>query len=253
MRLKFLASPDVSHLDAEVLAVLPIGSIEQHARHLPLGTDALAAEAVAEHLEALAPDRVLLLPPVPYGASDHHRAFPGTVSIGTETLGLLVHRVVLSLVETTGLSRVLILNGHGGNVPAMRWALERLASDAPNLSVWGISYWDALFAALRVQNDGPAGSMGHADRHETSIILAVNSELVAPNPVADRLLDGLPDWVFSSRGFDERTENGGVGDPFGASVEEGRRFLRLAAASIATVLLDEPPSQAGGARAEFGA
>lgn len=221
------AARATSHL----LAVLPIGSVEQHAGHLPVGTDAILVDRIASRVEAAMPDEVLLLPTLWYGASDHHAALPGTVSIGTPLVAQVVTRAVLGLAGSTGLSRFLVLNGHGGNEPAMRTALEAVARDAPEVRAWAASYWEALFDGA--PDDGrPPGPMGHADRHETSLVLATRPDLaVLPGP-PDHLTDGLPGWVHTARGFEQRTLGGGVGDPTGATAAEGERFLALTVASL---------------------
>jgi creatinine amidohydrolase len=225
------AAADVGGL----LAVLPIGSIEQHAGHLPVGTDAILVDRIASGLEAALPDQVLLMPTLWYGASDHHAGLPGTVSIGTPLVADVVNRAVTGLAGSTGVTRFLILNGHGGNEPAMRTALEAIARAAPHLRVWAVSYWEALFDGSPAEGR-PAGPMGHADRHEASLVMAARPDLgIRPGP-PDRLTDGLPGWVHTARGFEHRTLAGGVGDPTGANAAEGERFLALTVASLRTLI-----------------
>ena len=224
----------------EALVVLPLGSIEQHSRHLPVGTDAFAAQSVADALEADDPERVLLLPPLWYGASDHHDRYAGTVSIGSPLLSRLVSAVITGVGRTVGVRRFLLLNGHGGNVPAMRVALELIAREAPEMDGLGLSYWDALFTGLSSRGEPYPEPMGHADRVETSLMLARG---LVPSPaeaVAGSLTDGLPGWVFSTRGFHDRTNSGGVGDPRGASADEGRAFLAVAVEEITRLLTAYP-------------
>ena len=101
------------------LALVPVGSLEQHGPHLTLDTDLAVAEAFAQRLDVELGDDALLCPPLPYGLSEHHLAFPGTITLRPDTfIGVL-----LDLVESLahwGLRRVLVVNGHGGNIDALR-------------------------------------------------------------------------------------------------------------------------------------
>ncbi len=212
----------------DLVAVLPVGSVEQHATHLPVGTDAVLAARVAAGVEAARPTTTLLMPPLWYGASDHHEGMPGTVSVGSDLVVGMIVAALSGLHRSTGVMRALVVNGHGGNEPAMRVALERLARSAPAVRAWAVSYWEAMFAGLAAAGQA-AGPMGHADRHETSLVMHVRTDLGIDDAARpDRLLDGLPGWVHTAEGFHVRTRAGGVGNPGGASAAEGERFLTAA-------------------------
>src|SRR5215217_3221384 len=101
------------------LVVVPLGSVEQHGRHLPLATDTVVAQAVAEDVVQML-DGAVLAPALAYGASGEHEAFPGTISIGTEALTGLLVEYGRSACRWAG--RVLLVNGHGGNLEALRAA-----------------------------------------------------------------------------------------------------------------------------------
>src|SRR5262249_41614997 len=110
------------------IVILPVGSVEQHGKHLPVGCDANSAEAVAlraaEGLSGAA-QPVLLLGPLWYGYSPHHMGFAGTVTLGSETFLSVVQDVVQSVLSQ-GVRRVVILNGHGGNVSSLDVVASRL-------------------------------------------------------------------------------------------------------------------------------
>lgn len=228
----------VEHTSAQVaaaasaVAVLPIGSVEQHALHLPVGTDAIIAEWLGQQVEAKQPDDILLLPTLWYGASHHHLGFPGTVSIGIEAITAQVLQVAETLHRSTGVRRFVVLNGHGGNEPAMRLASEKWAQRVPGTSLLALSYWAPIIDEL-VRRGEAAAPMGHADRYETSLMLAARPELVHVDRLrADGFTDDLPGWAVLDRGFPDRTEVGGVGDPSGASAAEGRKLAAIAVRSI---------------------
>jgi creatinine amidohydrolase len=131
-------------------AVLPIGSTEQHAQ-LSLCVDAILAERVAE--EAARPLGIPVFPVIPYGLAPYFTAYPGTVSLRVETLLALV-RDVLASIRAAGFSRILIVNGHGGNAPVGALAQELNAGGGQ--SVRFHNWWNAPRTAAFVQSVGPA-------------------------------------------------------------------------------------------------
>ncbi len=112
------------------LALLPVGSIEQHGPHLPLDTDAFDAGYLASQVAALCSDpKPIVLPLIPYGVSYHHDDFSGTISISPGTLSRLVYDVGMS-VARHGVKKLVIVNAHGGNVPALKFAAQNINRDA---------------------------------------------------------------------------------------------------------------------------
>ncbi|MFN2536948.1 MAG: mycofactocin biosynthesis peptidyl-dipeptidase MftE [Mycobacteriales bacterium] len=193
-------------VDADVLAV-PLGSTEQHGPHLPLSTDTDIAQALAHGL-AIRRSDVLVAPPLPYGASGEHAGFAGTLSIGEEALELLLVELVRSATET--FPHVLLVNGHGGNVATLSAACARLRDESRDVLVW----------SPRWRGDA------HAGRTETSVQLALDASRVgAARDVGatDNLADLMP--LLRRGGLRAVTDNGVLGDPAGASAEEGQALL----------------------------
>ena len=207
---------------ASPLVVVPLGSLEQHGHHLPLGTDTAVAIAVAE---AAAPrlDGALLAPALAYGASGEHEGFPGTVSLGTEALTGLLVEYGRSACRWAG--RVLIVNGHGGNLDALRSACSLLRREGRDVG------WFTC---------GIPGGDAHAGRTETALMLHVEPEWIR----ADRAVAGETESIATllprlrAQGVRAVSPTGVLGDPAGATAEEGaallaaltRRFLAAAAA-----------------------
>jgi creatinine amidohydrolase len=194
---------------AEVL-VVPLGSTEQHGPHLPLSTDTDIAVALAHGLAARRTD-VLVAPPLPYGASGEHAGFAGTLSIGHEALELVLVELVRSATDT--FSHVLLVNAHGGNAPALRSACARLRDESRDVLVWSPTW------------RGDA----HAGRTETSVQLALDATRVGSERLpgaTDALADLLP--ALRRGGLRSVTDNGVLGDPTGASAEEGQALLLAA-------------------------
>jgi mycofactocin system creatininase family protein len=128
MRLADKSWPDLT--GRRPLVVLPLGSCEQHGPHLPLDTDQAVAKAVAERAAALLSDDtgLLLAPGQPYGASGEHGGFPGTVSIGHSALHLLIVELGRSMLHWA--DHLLVVNGHGGNLPSVPTAIATLRREA---------------------------------------------------------------------------------------------------------------------------
>lgn len=128
------------------LAVLPLGSTEQHAG-LSLSVDSILAEKVA--LDAAEPLGVPVFPVVPYGLTPYFLGYPGSVSLRVETYVRLV-RDILDSLRGQGFRRILIVNGHGGNAPAGALAIEWMA-DNPDCSVRFHNWWNAPKTFAQVQ------------------------------------------------------------------------------------------------------
>ncbi|MFJ1760096.1 creatininase family protein [Amycolatopsis sp. NPDC088138] len=150
------------------IALLPIGSQEQHAAHLPMGTDTMLAEAVVDGALARVDDPVVVrLPALPFGHSPHH-LFAAAVSLRASTLQAVLADVLDSL-ATSGFRRVFVVNGHGGNDEIMRLAVKEYALRA-----------DVALAACSYFSLGEGSSPGHAGKFETSLMLAAHGDLVRP-------------------------------------------------------------------------
>ncbi|MBC7099432.1 creatininase family protein [Candidatus Bipolaricaulota bacterium] len=214
---------------AEV-ALLPVGSTEQHGPHLPLGTDWLVAQEIARR--ASRAGGWLLLPTVPVGVSEHHRQFWGTLWVPPGVLRDYVVGIARAL-ASHGLSRVVFVNGHGGNTPALEEAARALRGEGiyAYLYVW----WQAIPEAIAEVTED-RGS--HAGEVETSVVLAVEEGLVDQGGYAEAVRDGAPTWGRMAHGvsvgFDtlDFSRSGATGDPRGATPEKGERLLRAAAARL---------------------
>jgi mycofactocin system creatininase family protein len=201
---------------ALVLAV-PLGSVEQHGPHLPLDTDTRIAVAVAEGLAARRGD-VAVAPALPFGASGEHAGFPGTLSLGTAALTTALVELVRSADHFTG---VVLVNGHGGNVDALRTAGATLAGEGRRVVAW----------APRV----PGGD-AHAGRTETSLLLALDPGCVRLDRLEPGVTAPLPEVLDELRagGVAAVSPNGVLGDPTTATAEEGAALLEALIADLVT-------------------
>lgn len=206
-----------------VLAVLPLGATEQHGPHLPAATDTLLAEAAARVLadpEAVTGvGRVDVLPALAYGASGEHQAFAGTVSMGTAALA----DTLIELGRSTSIwaDRLVVINGHGGNVEALCRAVPRLRYEGR----------DAGWLSCRT-SENPADT--HAGHAETSLMLHLHPELVRMEAAVPGCSTPLPQILGPMRegGVAAVSPTGVLGDPTTATVAEGRRLWRMLVADV---------------------
>jgi creatinine amidohydrolase len=199
------------------LLAVPLGALEQHGPHLPLGTDTLLAAAVTARFARLRGD-VVVAPAVAYGASDEHRSFPGTISLGTETTARLLVELGRSAAQT--FPRVLLVNGHGGNADAVGEAVRRLTDEGVAVLAWHL---------------GAPGADAHAGRTETSMMLACSPPDVDLAAAEAGNVTPIAELLPSIRRSSVRavSPNGVLGDPAGASAQEGEALLERMARDLA--------------------
>jgi mycofactocin precursor peptide peptidase len=209
--------------DARVLLV-PLGSLEQHGPHLPLDTDTHIAVALANEIAKRRPD-VVVAPAVPYGASGEHEGFPGTVSVGRHALAFYLLEFVRSASATY--ARILFVNGHGGNVEPLSRVVDRSRYEGRDVRWW----------TARV-----SGGDLHAGRVETSLLLALRPCTVRSSRISTGTTAPLTTlWPRLRRdGVRAVSDNGVLGDPTGASAEEGRMLYAALVEDLDRILSDWP-------------
>jgi creatinine amidohydrolase/Fe(II)-dependent formamide hydrolase-like protein len=227
-----LTWPEVEAILQQVdIAILPVGAIEQHGPHLPLDTDAFDAEYLAHQVAAACSDpKPLVLPLIPYGVSYHHDDFKGTISIGNDTLSRMVYEIGAG-VARNGIKKLVIINGHGGNAPALNYAAQMINRDTKIfVSVdTGESSDPDIYKIAETPNDVHAGEI------ETSTSLAVRPQLVRMEYAAkaipqfsNRYLNftskrGVAWYAYTKR----ISETGVMGDPTKASREKGQKMWKI--------------------------
>ena len=149
--------------------IIPIGTIEAHGQHLPLGTDVLIPEGLVEKIEEKIGDKILIAPSVNYGHVWTLGAYPGSVDIPTKVLIRYIEEIGKSLIDD-GFKNIFLLNGHGGNIPAVTTVGEILADYGGQAVVfnWWIDFNDEILKVCEGQ--------GHAGEDESSAVLAVAEE-----------------------------------------------------------------------------
>lgn len=211
-------SPDVQRLGSSI-ALLPVGSTEQHGSHLPLSTDTIVACAVARAVSDTY--RLRLLPPIPYSCSHEHTGWPGTVSIRSTTLIALIADIASSL-HADGVNRLVLVNGHGGNYVLSNVVQEACVAGPVMALFPGRDDWN------RARDDAGLTSNGHDDMHagelETSLLLHAYPEAVRDDyTTADHDAPHRPHLLtLGMRGY---TDSGVIGRPSAATPEKGKALL----------------------------
>lgn len=219
--------------------LVPCGSVEQHGPHLPVGTDAWLAEAVAERVAAPRPG-VLLAEPLAYGCSSHHKGFPGTVSLRRQTFLALIVDIATSLAGNGFLP--ILVNGHGGNRGALTVATQELLDQG--VDAWVITYFELIEEDVANLLPGYGSAVGHACALETSMVLHLWPDAVHRERIPERSARGSwpdpflysKDRVIHPRLFRDLDPIGVVGDPRLATEELGERLFEAAVKRVGDVV-----------------
>ena len=203
------------------IAIIPVGSNEQHGPQNPLGTDHLIAKAIAE--ETAKRTGVLCLQVIPFGVSSHHKQFWGTVFISPKAFKNYVKETCLSL-EYYGVKKIVIVNGHGGNRCSLMEMARELREKGIFVSVF--QWWDAVGKLL--PDRFKPEERGHAAAEETSVNLALHPQIVH----VDKAVDEQPrkhaaevEGITLPLDTVDETSSGVFGKSTTASAEEGKKVL----------------------------
>tara|TARA_R100001132_G_C3261523_1_gene85512 strand:+ start:225 stop:971 length:747 start_codon:yes stop_codon:yes gene_type:complete len=210
----------------ETLIVLPIAAVEQHGPHMPTGTDEIICTAVAEKVEECLQEKLVLLPTLWLGASQHHLRWGATLTSRVENYETLLCEICESLLND-GFRRVMILNGHGGNIGPMQISLRRLQVDFTNCQLMAASYWSIAEEEIAAVMEGECKTVGHACEAETSLMMYLRPELVDESQLKncdDYKLDMLEGIYFCNDMF-QRTSQGATGRPDLASATKGKELF----------------------------
>ncbi|MFJ3286141.1 creatininase family protein [Streptomyces sp. NPDC086669] len=208
------------------VAVLPVGSFEQHGAFLPLATDTLVACAIAREVAAAHP--VHLLPPVTISCSHEHAAWPGTVSISSVTLHAVIRDIADSL-RRSGVDALVLVNGHGGNYVLGNVVQESSARGERMALFPAAEDWETALVRAGVETSLLTDM--HAGEIETSILLHAHPELIRPGyETSDFVADDRRHLL--TLGMSAYTDSGVIGRPSLGSAEKGKRLLESLANSF---------------------
>lgn len=200
--------------------IFGVGAFENHGYHMPFGTDALISNIISEKL-AERVDGLMVLPPINYGLSEHYNKFPFTVSLTPETITNVI-KEVLSEIVRNGITKIIIMNGHDGNIAPIELAARSVKVQYPHVTIVSLNDW--WVAAGKMVPEGTFdvwNGLGHAGEGETSMGLALFEELIQMEH-AKGVVPQLPDFLDIKWRFEELTNTGASGDPSVATKEKGK-------------------------------
>ncbi len=225
------------------IAIIPVGSTEQHGPALPLDTDAFQAEKFAHAVaEKLWPKvKTVVAPLVSYGVSPHHMPFAGTITLRHETLIDLIVDIGTSL-SKHGVKKIVVINSHGGNTASLSIVLRKLYE----MGIWcvQIAWWE-ITADLIKENFKPP--YFHADEMETSIAWALGQRVLAEKRVDEPGREPIPGFIratmfakppnfFPAFDMTDFTDSGTIGYATRANPERGKRVVSAAIERIVTFI-----------------
>lgn len=226
------------------IITLVVSSLEQHALHLPTGTDRFIGEAIMQEVAKKSKRVMLALPPIPFGFSAHHMKFPGSISVTQSGLIDLLTDIIESL-KINGCKDVILFNSHGGNTPSIKVAINEMGNKF-NGNLFLIEYWDFLKSHIAQIRKSPMGGIGHAGEMETSLMMYLHPELVKIPAVNSYSLakeyKGInPDMfagnkVYLYRDFSSISNYGNVGVSEFSSPEEGKMIFDFVTDEISSYI-----------------
>jgi creatinine amidohydrolase len=210
--------------------VVGVGSTEQHGPHLPTKTDTLIGDMLALRF-AMNWGKALQAKTIPVGCSEHHLAFPGTISLKAVTLKAIIADYTDSLAKQ-GFHTIIFLPSHGGNFTAVKEAILEQQEKFPDLKIVGytnlMGLMNCLFDVSAEFGITPEEAGAHAGENETSLILAFAEQLVIEDRFSPGYLGPLGEKevkIILDKGMPVLTKNGVLGDPTKASAEKGAAYL----------------------------
>jgi creatinine amidohydrolase len=228
-------------LNETSVALIPVGSTEQHGFHMPLGSDTYCAYEVARRTAAK--EKVIVTPAIPFGISQCHMSFPGTITLSCHTLFRVVTDICGSL-KKHGVNKFIFVNGHGHNMPTLQTAMDEFTKD-DSVMLFAIQWW---IAAMKLtpglwSTDKSDLPDGHAADVEASAMLAINASLVNGSRLDKVVIGSLgktkirftkstvaglgeyPVDLATVANFKQFTDSGTIGSSLSATKEKGESAL----------------------------
>jgi creatinine amidohydrolase len=245
MKLIEMTWPEVEEFAETTVALWPLAATEQHGPHLSVSTDEAIVTRLCQRVEEKAPNDVVLCPTLPFGSSHHHLSFSGTMSLPADILTTVIVELVKSLVSG-GFRRIVLLNGHGGNITPARQALSLLSHEldgrvAPNIAL--ATYWELAGKAFCGEPPMESPALSHACEYETSLMLHLFPERVhlerarrSKRPARNGYIAWEDDEPYRGVTLFKKTEylssNGSSGEPQLATPAKGEFLYQQATDAV---------------------
>lgn len=213
----------ISH---ETIGVLIFGACENHGDHMPFGSDFIMPFELAKRVATRYGKKMVIFPPIPYGISSHHKDFFMTISFEPDTMTNVIRDILQSLVNNK-IRRILIINGHDGNIAPIELASRIIKERSPEVVISCLESWWTLVGSVDKELFDVWDGLGHGGEAETSAMLAIRPDLVnmavAPKDVIPKLSDNVRIyWKFN-----ELTDTGATGAPRKATTAKGDKIISI--------------------------
>ncbi len=212
-------------VNSKTIAVLIFGACENHGDHLPFGSDFIFPLDLAKRI-SLKSKNLIILPPLPYGVSIHHKKFFMTINIDPNTFIKFIEDIIESLIFN-GIKKFLIINGHDGNIGPIEIAARSVKNKHPEMTIACLESWWILVGQLKKDLFEVWSGLGHGGEAETSAILAVRPDLVNMESAPKEVIPKLPENIRIFWKFDELTSTGATGAPQKANIKKGNKILQI--------------------------
>jgi creatinine amidohydrolase len=220
----------------KTVALLIFGSCENHGDHLPFGSDFIFPLELAKRV-AIKIKNLIIFPPLPYGVSSHHKKFYMTMSIGTNTLITIIEDL-LEGIYNNGVNKILIINGHDGNIAPIEIAARNTKDRYPNITIACLESWWELIGKISPDTFNVWDGLGHGGEAETSAMMTIRPELVNKNNIPEDTIPNLPKHIRIFWTMDELTKTGATGSPSNASVKKGDVICKILEDMLTSFLED---------------
>ena len=214
----------------KTIAILVLGACENHGNHMPFGSDFIFPMNLVEKvIEDLSKDKnnLILLPAVPYGVSTHHNNFQMTMSLEPTTMISVIDNILSSLVKN-GIKKILVINGHDGNIAPIEIASRKVKNETSEVVIACLESWWVLVGQKNKELFEVWSGLGHGGEAETSAMLSIRPDLVNTNFAPEQIIPNLPkDEIRLYWKFNELTNTGSTGAPRKASIEKGQKIIEI--------------------------
>ena len=212
-------------IDENTIAITVFGACENHGDHMPFGSDFIFPMELAKRISAKHRN-CILLPLVPYGVSNHHNEIQMTISLDANTIINLIQDILSSIIKH-GIKRILILNGHDGNIAPLEIASRKIKDQHPKVTIACLESWWELIGNIKNNLFEEWKGYGHGGEAETSGMLAVRPDLVDMKQVPDTTIPNLPENVRIYWKINELTNTGATGASKLATEKKGQITLEI--------------------------
>ncbi len=233
---EYLSWPEVKNIskDKRSTIIWPFGAVEQHGPHLPLATDSIFVdEIICEVLKLIPSDTPIKKLPTQYiGFSPEHKGFDGTISLSSNLITSLIKEVGVQLADM-GFKRLILINAHGGQISLLNTAARELRSVAPKLSIFPCFLWSGVNGLSKLLTKNEIENGLHASLAETSLMMALKSELVGDERPCDGGETQIPEgWSLEGNAptawlTEDLSKSGVIGDSKGSNKELGNSLKNL--------------------------